>query len=84
MQAARLEVETLKWYTSKIAPKLYGDRVTHEHEAGGTVRVMFESALPLAGTLAALASGLASPATDPPIDAEFTHVDSDTVAMLSP
>lgn len=35
IQRDRLRVDTLKWYTSKLAPKLYGERVTTEHE--GTI-----------------------------------------------
>lgn len=31
VQATRLEIDTLKWYTSKIAPKLFGERI----EVGG-------------------------------------------------
>lgn len=27
VQAVRLEVDTIKWYTSKIAPRLYGDQL---------------------------------------------------------
>lgn len=46
VQAARLEVDTLKWYVGKIAPKLYGDRVTVESEGEQVVRVVFEQAVP--------------------------------------
>lgn len=31
VQRNRLRVDTLKWFTSKVAPKLYGDRVLQEH-----------------------------------------------------
>jgi len=31
VQRNRLRVDTLKWFTSKVAPKLYGDRVIQEH-----------------------------------------------------
>lgn len=27
----RLRVDTRKWYTSKIAPKIFGDRIEHDH-----------------------------------------------------
>lgn len=27
----RLQVETIKWLTSKIAPKMYGERIMQEH-----------------------------------------------------
>jgi transposase-like protein len=46
VQAARLEVDTLKWYVSKIAPKLYGERLTIEDEGEKIVRVVFEEAVP--------------------------------------
>lgn len=29
---SRLRVDTIKWYASKLAPKLYGDRMHHEHK----------------------------------------------------
>lgn len=46
VQAARLEVDTLKWYVSKIAPKLYGERLTIEDEGEKVIRVVFEEAVP--------------------------------------
>lgn len=46
VQAARLEVDTLKWYVSKIAPKLYGERLTIEDEGEKVIRVVFEEATP--------------------------------------
>lgn len=46
VQAARLEVDTLKWYVSKIAPRLYGDRLIVEDEGEKVVRVVFEEAVP--------------------------------------
>lgn len=46
VQAARLEVDTLKWYVSKIAPKLYGERLVVEDEGEKTIRVVFEQAVP--------------------------------------
>lgn len=44
--AARLEVDTLKWYVSKIAPRLYGERVMVEQEGDHLVRVVFEQPVP--------------------------------------
>lgn len=44
--AARLEVDTLKWYVSKIAPRLYGERVVVENEGDHLVRVVFEQPVP--------------------------------------
>lgn len=32
VQRNRLRVDTRKWYVSKLAPKLYGDRIEHTHE----------------------------------------------------
>lgn len=46
VQAARLEVDTLKWYVSKIAPKLYGERLLIEDEGEKVIRVVFEEAVP--------------------------------------
>lgn len=46
VQAARLEVDTLKWYVSKIAPKLYGERLTIEDEGEKVIRVVFEEPVP--------------------------------------
>ena len=46
VQAARLEVDTLKWYVSKIAPRLYGDRLIVEDEGEKVIRVVFEEAVP--------------------------------------
>jgi hypothetical protein len=31
VQAARLKVDARKWAASKLAPKKYGDKVSHEH-----------------------------------------------------
>ena len=31
VQRNRLRVDTLKWYCSKVAPKLYGDKLMQEH-----------------------------------------------------
>lgn len=33
---SRLRVDTRKWYASKLAPKIYGDKVAHKHDV--TVR----------------------------------------------
>jgi transposase-like protein len=40
-QLARLQVDARKWKASKLAPKKYGDKVSHEHtgEGGGPVSV---------------------------------------------
>lgn len=39
-QIARLRVDARKWKASKLAPKKYGDRTTHEHtgEGGGAIK----------------------------------------------
>lgn len=29
---SRLRVDTRKWYASKLAPKIYGDKVHHDHD----------------------------------------------------
>lgn len=50
IQRNRLRVDTLKWFTSKIAPKLYGERTQHEvtGKDGGEmlVRVLRDEAQP--------------------------------------
>ena len=33
---SRLRIDTRKWYASKLAPKIYGDKVDHKHDV--TVR----------------------------------------------
>lgn len=38
VQVARLQIDTIKWQTSKLAPKKYGDKV----DLGGTVALRFE------------------------------------------
>lgn len=37
---SRLRVDTRKWYTAKLAPKRYGDRIAHEHTGadGGPIK----------------------------------------------
>lgn len=72
VQAARLEVETLKWYVSKIAPRLYGERIIHEQEGEGVVRVVFEQAVPASRRL-----------SNVPEDADYEVIDGTTVAMVS-
>lgn len=37
LEHRRLQVDTRKWYLSKLAPKRYGDRVQHEHS--GSVEI---------------------------------------------
>lgn len=36
---ARLRVDARKWYASKVAPKKYGDRLTHDGDANNPVAV---------------------------------------------
>ena len=40
VQRDRLRVDTLKWYTSKLAPRLYGEKVAVEHSGpdGGPIQ----------------------------------------------
>jgi hypothetical protein len=37
VQHARLQVDTRKWMLSKMLPKLYGERIEHEHKGGITI-----------------------------------------------
>lgn len=41
-QAARVAVDSLKWAASKLKPKKYGDRVSHEHtgQDGGPIQTI--------------------------------------------
>jgi hypothetical protein len=32
--AARVKYDALRWYASKLAPKVYGDKVQHANAAG--------------------------------------------------
>jgi hypothetical protein len=40
VQVARLQVDTVKWQAAKLAPKKYGEKVSHEHggEGGGAIK----------------------------------------------
>ncbi len=40
VQRNRLRVDTLKWLTSKIAPRLYGERIVAEHNVRAGVVVL--------------------------------------------
>jgi hypothetical protein len=48
VQRNRLRVDTIKWFCSEIAPKLYGDRVYHDTNVSGGVVVLpgFTSSAP--------------------------------------
>lgn len=39
VQVARLQIDTIKWQTSKLAPKKYGDRLDVAHSGSLTVNV---------------------------------------------
>jgi len=39
IQRARLRVDTRKWYASKVVPKLYGDRLTHQGDKDAPLAV---------------------------------------------
>lgn len=41
VERAKLHVDTIKWYLSKLAPKKYGDRLQHGFEEGATLRLEF-------------------------------------------
>jgi hypothetical protein len=42
---AKLRVETMKWRASKLAPKKYGDRITHAGDGDNPLVVRHEDAL---------------------------------------
>ena len=37
-QRARVRIDARKWYAGKLRPKVYGDRIDHEHK--GTINVL--------------------------------------------
>jgi hypothetical protein len=37
LEHRRLQVDSRKWYLSKLAPKRYGDRIAHEHSGEMTI-----------------------------------------------
>lgn len=61
VQAARLEVDTIKWYTAKLYPRFYGERQFVEDEGEKTFRVIFEQPTP--------------PGLRPPVDADYEIAD---------
>ena len=46
VQAARLEVDTIKWYVGRMHKSLFGDSVTVDGTQDTTIRVVFEDAQP--------------------------------------
>lgn len=38
---SRLRVDTRKWLLSKCLPKIYGDKVTQQHEAGDSFKALW-------------------------------------------
>jgi hypothetical protein len=49
--AARVHIDTIKWYNGKVAPKKWGDRQTHEVElsANGRLLALIEAGMGRAG-----------------------------------
>lgn len=41
VQRDRLRVDTLKWTASKLAPRLYGEKLQQEHSGGVTVKLEY-------------------------------------------
>jgi len=44
VQRARLKIDTLKWYASKMIPKIYGDHIEHTHDVTGDLADMLKAA----------------------------------------
>lgn len=44
VQRSRLRVDTRKWFASKVAPKIYGDKLVNEHSGpdGGPIETVTE------------------------------------------
>lgn len=61
VQRARLKVDTMKWYISKIAPKKYGDKIELTH-TNSPIEALNEAQL--RERLAGLVNGTESSATD--------------------
>ena len=38
-QAVRVKFDALRWYASKLGPKIYGDKLQHTGDGGGAVEV---------------------------------------------
>ena len=38
-QAVRVKYDALRWYASKLGPKVYGDKLQHTGDGGGAVQV---------------------------------------------
>src|SRR4051812_42544057 len=51
-QAARVRFDALRWWASKLAPKVYGDKIQNEHS--GSVGVQQQTADRLGGGLVAM------------------------------
>jgi hypothetical protein len=48
VQAARLEVDTIKWYVGRMHKSLFGDSVTVDGTQDTTITVRFEESQPMA------------------------------------
>lgn len=44
VQRTRLRIDTIKWFASKLAPKIYGERVVNEHDVTGELADMLRNA----------------------------------------
>ena len=44
IQRSRLKVDTIKWYASKLIPRMYGDNINIEHEVTGDLAEMLKKA----------------------------------------
>lgn len=61
----RIRIDTRKWYVSKVAPKLYGDKIEVEHTGtGGGVSIQVVTGIP----------GPPGELLGEPVDAEFEEV----------
>ena len=50
-QRDRLRIDARKWFASKVAPKKYGDKISHEHTGadGGALAVTYVAPSPVSG-----------------------------------
>lgn len=44
-QAVRVKYDALRWYASKLGPKIYGDKVQHVGDGGGAISLTIETGI---------------------------------------
>ncbi len=44
IQRLKVRIDTIKWFASKLAPKIYGERIVNEHDVTGELAEMLKNA----------------------------------------